>query len=1278
MGEAVDTGSLSHFLLFYNHHTFGIAMTDNYILTFPNVKIQEEGTTEKELELFFVKTETQTAIREDGTKNKVTESQKTSITFKEVSMKLNSINVDKEMYKPGCIKAEVILEKNAGTTTQQDNAQKVTESDITTIVSSLLNQAVNVQCDGKSIADGYRVVNIQPRRRLNNSSLQTTLTIYMYSPDKYLDMQKYSKCYTGKRLGKDVLKGILGELETGPYKIKIPLDCLHQQNMLSKEDNDLKDKDEKREGIHPYLVQYNETPYHFLTRSANRCGEFLFYEDGKLWLGLDTSKSDAVTTTIADNKYTNNVNVMDTKWTAAKTGEKLSAKGVRIIEEGDIEDIVYNEYQETEQYGMQSSNYIESADSSKVSDSKTKVQTYEGPSEEYLTKYDAETKEKYSSVWAKKWPSSIYSVLQADDIVDLISKAGSLEAANAFIWGISKGKTEDKYKKDFLEDYTDDFRNEHVGKNNQTHVYEFSVAEEYNISLTRQLYQWCRERAEVAQKRTIFVKLTNNAGIIVKLGDFVNIFGREYVVTKVHHGRILSTLENEYEGITHWFEAVPTLACINAETKTETEQTDENGNKKTVTTKKFSPIYAPALLADNQKRTAAPQRAYVNNTKDPLSLGRIRILYPWQPQKEEKAENKDEEKQDGEEKPKKDPNSLNSSPWIRMAQPFASADGGICFMPQEGDEVMIGYEFDDIERPFIIGAVSSNDNNGGKVSGNNDVICSPNGHKIQFSNPKNSHGFVTGFFPAFGTLAKWGWKPMDVDNLKNSKELAGGIQLTDKFGIYNLDLSTDKRKITIQSPLGSIQMDAFTGITINCPNGDIALKGKNITIEAGDKLSLASGKNIDKQKIYYDEKVHTWESFGWGVLNTLGNTALDVFSGVEDILKLNVIDMKTTRAVMDAILKPINGTMSIRSGRFMQIEAGKGKTELPNIYKEGSEMYKLHESQSNSVWMRFLTKLDKWYDDHLDIPADIQKQTVAIRQMFEDCCPAWADIEIDSVKKNRNEYITAMEGLYKDVTKDTAAEIDTYVTGTVRTEVAKVKINNVALKSTSFENAIKELLTCKLHGSNANAFEDELGGIMDNAEENTKINTYKATVNLAYAETITLTVEDEDPITKAKITRDATAAEKKRYFFYQIIDQLVEDSKLKYYQRKSYNKIFKFPTLSDTDLNSVIKDPKKWEKFIGIVYPMRSWWNTMYGEYCGWSDLVTAWPSSKGIFNSKVSGGVILMADSNTNNHTVTFNMGANPANNLMGEALANEPVNLKAVADGGTATARKILSNIK
>ena len=40
------------------------------------------------------------------------------------------------------------------------------------------------------------------------------------------------------------------------------------------------------EMICPYLVQYNESPYEFIARVANRFGEALYFEDGQLCYGL--------------------------------------------------------------------------------------------------------------------------------------------------------------------------------------------------------------------------------------------------------------------------------------------------------------------------------------------------------------------------------------------------------------------------------------------------------------------------------------------------------------------------------------------------------------------------------------------------------------------------------------------------------------------------------------------------------------------------------------------------------------------------------------------------------------------------------------------------------------------------------------------------------------------------------------------------------------------------------------------------------------------------------
>ena len=50
--------------------------------------------------------------------------------------------------------------------------------------------------------------------------------------------------------------------------------------------------------------------------------------------------------------------------------------------------------------------------------------------------------------------------------------------------------------------------------------------------------------------------------------------------------------------------------------------------------------------------------------------------------------------------------------------------------------------------------------------------------------------------------------------------------------------------MSISSPWGDVKINAFTGISISAPNGDIKITGKNVTIAAGNNLTLTSGTNI--------------------------------------------------------------------------------------------------------------------------------------------------------------------------------------------------------------------------------------------------------------------------------------------------------------------------------------------------------------------------------------------------------------------------------------------------
>ena len=101
--------------------------------------------------------------------------------------------------------------------------------------------------------------------------------------------------------------------------------------------------------------------------------------------------------------------------------------------------------------------------------------------------------------------------------------------------------------------------------------------------------------------------------------------------------------------------------------------------------------------------------------------------------------------------------------------------------------------------------------------------------------------------PGLGALLK------DDKVWSKNKYFEGGFTMSDYYGIYKISGSTDKRNVTISSPWGDVKMDAFTGITISAPNGDVKIKGKNVTIEAGNNLKLESGTNIG-WKLFNDKK----------------------------------------------------------------------------------------------------------------------------------------------------------------------------------------------------------------------------------------------------------------------------------------------------------------------------------------------------------------------------------------------------------------------------------------
>lgn len=213
----------------------------------------------------------------------------------------------------------------------------------------------------------------------------------------------------------------------------------------------------------------------------------------------------------------------------------------------------------------------------------------------------------------------------------------------------------------------------------------------------------------------------------------------------------------------------------------------------------------PAYSNADIHAVSPSQRAKVVDNKDTQKLGRIRVQFPWQEVQDKQM----------------------ITPWLRIAVPYAGKNKGEQFIPEIGEEVMVGFEMNNAERPYIIGALynggegksdekwaSSEEQNG--TSNNIKAIRTRNGHTILFNDKGNA-----------GLLEIY-------DNNNNT---------------YHITLSADDKKITIYSAGeievvadGDINVTSKGNIGVNA-DGNIGIKSKgSISMEAKKEVSIQASK----------------------------------------------------------------------------------------------------------------------------------------------------------------------------------------------------------------------------------------------------------------------------------------------------------------------------------------------------------------------------------------------------------------------------------------------------
>ena len=688
------------------------------------------------------------------------------------------------------------------------------------------------------------------------------VTYKAYSVDKFLTIDKFNQSFTAKKLVAGMISQVLATPKSTAFQLFVANIAKKDGASYSSNLNHLvyqktinKDEEESCEYIIPYSVQYNESFYDFLVRMCNRYGEFLYCENNEFHVGLQTGSESIITIGGADiNDKIKSIERYES-CVNFNTGPKLKVPNYLRDEKIGLADLVESEGVVAEDYFEP----IENKEYALLSDYTPPVATF-------------------------------FDLLSSLGSAQTLSQGlAALDIKSALTFGIAnyfKSDINDKYENLFFSEKLLTAENHEGDKKNEYSVYGKHIDNEWYWNILN--------NEKKTEKGKAVVKYDNYhhflLGDKVVLKDINTVESKAYIVYNVSGGNDGASENMEIT-------LIPLL--------------DDK-------------VY-PLPKQDLHIRKASPQRAKVISNFDPERLGRVLVKYPWQYMFT--GEENLFEGQENKENAALILNMQTSTPWIRVAYPMASDAAGFMFFPSVGDEVLIDYEDGNVERPFVKGSFYTATNRPSVPSSTHTVgitksITSHNGHHISFTDTPGDLRFLANMLPGWSFASKFGWgldapiegSPAD----KYGKYMSGGFEIGDYLGVYKITGSTHNRNITISSPVGDVVIDAFSGITLNAPSGNINIVGKNVNIEARNNLTMTSGTNI----------LNPYRSNGkLGLLKDIGKSFIAL--GVGTLKNVLGLDLSFHRTWLEVLIRPIGGTMLIKSYRFMRLEAGDGVTQLP-------------------------------------------------------------------------------------------------------------------------------------------------------------------------------------------------------------------------------------------------------------------------------------------------------------------------------------------------------------
>lgn len=771
------------------------------------------------------------------------------------SLALKEFSFHKKMYQPTEVLALVNITKAQG---ENYTYQRIGW----TMLDKMFKHAKVSLTDGDfTIGSDYYVHEVLPHYQKDCMNV----ILKIYSVDKLMTIRQASRTFVAKKLFADILDKERLKY-TRPWVLAGIYDTVAEPNDEQTNQNQSGNKDDfvhitvetdnmkilrygqnNTEHIFPYLVQYNESFYDMLARTANRWGEFLFYENNKLNIGYSATKPIEV-----DESEIKDIAVFD-----AETKQLL------IGTDGEYDYSANNNGLAGKP--VEKSPFIV----------KAQMGAFGGMVDKWvINQLTAVFKNE------KNLPTLIGNLL-FDNLFNLGKEKAKIAKLNSDFdkkyefdkkpgyanqygpYNFAK-KDEDKNEKDAFQQFTEMPIYDSDNKNPR-YIYDDSK------------YKYIVEKELTVGQKAIHIDYDTTHPKL-KLGSIISFNGMNFIVVEI------LGVKSETGGMT--FQVVATAQ----------DTVDK--------------IFYPSVIPAGHVRYAHPQPATITDADDPSpNRNRARVLFAWQNALLKK---------DGDEKITSATKEL-STPWLN----FASNQQGhpILGKHYEGNPVMVGFEEGNVERPYIMGGL-------GDKSGKPEkdiTISSPGEHMLSLTDGTGAgmQAFLAGAFsPLFKNFTQFMPNTVPTFNWDKNKYFEGGFELTDRYGMYKVSGSTDGRNVSIASNWGDVKINAFTGISISAPNGDVKISGKNVTIEAGNNLKLVSGKNVDYK---------LWKSKE-GKGKTAAQLLIDVTAQVTKRLAetiMDVIDLSLIRSVVEIFFRPVEGSLTLKSNRFLKLEAGNNECKMP-------------------------------------------------------------------------------------------------------------------------------------------------------------------------------------------------------------------------------------------------------------------------------------------------------------------------------------------------------------